>query len=46
MLLFEKVEGILANCSHSYHFVIREIPRDGPEFHMLALKLDGDAHFD
>src|SRR5712692_5255436 len=45
MLVFEKVEGIIANCSNSYHFVIREIPLDGPEFHMLALELNGAAHF-
>src|SRR5947209_12024428 len=30
MLVFEKVEGIIANCSNSYHFVIREIPLVDP----------------
>jgi hypothetical protein len=45
MLVFEKVEGIIANCSNSYHFDIPEMPLDGPEFHMLALELNGAAHF-
>src|SRR5216683_2871304 len=45
MLVFEKVEGIIANCSNSYHFVIRDTTTRWPRVPHAGSRIEWSGPF-